>query len=88
MAAAAVDDACLARVRALVRARSLGVDASHDFAHVARVEALGARTAGSVGKKVTDVVAGTDAGSKLAKAQELGLNVLDEAQFQALLESL
>ena len=54
----------------------------------ARVEALGARTAGSVGKKVTDVVAGTDAGSKLAKAQELGLNVLDEAQFQALLESL
>jgi DNA ligase (NAD+) len=54
----------------------------------AKVEALGARTAGSVGKKVTDVVAGTDAGSKLAKAQELGLNVLDEAQFQALLESL
>lgn len=54
----------------------------------AKVEALGARTAGSVGKKVTDVVAGTDAGSKLAKAQELGLHILDEAQFQALLESL
>ena len=49
MAAAAVDDACLARVRALVRARSLGVDASHDFAHVARVEALGARLAAAEG---------------------------------------
>ena len=50
MAAAAVDDACLARVRALVRARSLGVDASHDFAHVARVEALGARLAAAEGR--------------------------------------
>lgn len=54
----------------------------------AKVEALGARTAGSVGKKVTDVVAGADAGSKLEKAQALGLNILDEAAFTALLASL
>lgn len=53
----------------------------------ARVEALGARTAGSVGKKVTDVVAGEDAGSKLDKARQLGLNILDEAAFVALLAS-
>ena len=54
----------------------------------AKVEALGARTAGSIGKKVTDVVAGADAGSKLEKAQALGLRILDEAAFTALLESL
>ena len=50
----------------------------------AKVEALGARTAGSVGKKVTDVVAGEDAGSKLEKARALGLNILDEAAFAAM----
>jgi DNA ligase (NAD+) len=54
----------------------------------AKVEALGARTAGSIGKKVTDVVAGADAGSKLEKAQALGLRILDEAAFTALLASL
>lgn len=54
----------------------------------AKVEALGARTAGSVGKKVTDVVAGEDAGSKLEKARALGLNILDEAAFAALLANL
>ncbi len=53
----------------------------------ARVEALGARTAGSIGKKVTDVVAGADAGSKLEKARGLGLRILDEAAFTALLAS-
>jgi uncharacterized protein len=47
--AVVVDDAALARVRSLVRARSLGVDASHDFAHVARVETLGARLAEAEG---------------------------------------
>jgi DNA ligase (NAD+) len=51
----------------------------------ARVEALGASTAGSISKKVTDVVAGADAGSKLEKAQKLGLRILDEAAFDALL---
>jgi DNA ligase (NAD+) len=50
-----------------------------------RVEALGATTAGSIGKKVTDVVAGTDAGGKLDKAKALGLRILDEAAFAALL---
>ena len=48
------------------------------------VEKLGAKTAGSVSKKVTDVVAGEDAGSKLEKAQSLGLRILDEAAFRAL----
>jgi DNA ligase (NAD+) len=50
-----------------------------------RVEALGARTTAGIGKKVTDVVAGADAGSKLEKAQKLGLRILDEAAFAALL---
>ena len=50
----------------------------------ARVEALGASTAGSISKKVTDVVAGADAGSKLDKARQLGLRILDEAAFAAL----
>jgi DNA ligase (NAD+) len=52
-----------------------------------RVEALGARTAAGIGKKVTDVVAGADAGGKLEKAEKLGLRILDEAAFTALLAS-
>ncbi len=47
----------------------------------ARLEALGAKVAGSVSAKTTCVVAGPGAGSKLAKANELGVTVLDEAQF-------
>ena len=54
----------------------------------ALVEKLGARTAGGIGRKVTDVVAGEDAGSKLAKAQSLGLNILDEQAFLALVGGL
>lgn len=50
-----------------------------------KAEALGARTAGSISKKVTDVVAGADAGQKLDKARSLGLNILDEQAFVALL---
>jgi DNA ligase (NAD+) len=53
-----------------------------------RVEALGARTAAGISKKVTDVVAGADAGSKLEKAHKLGLRILDEAAFAALLDGL
>lgn len=53
-----------------------------------KVESLGASTVGSISKKVTDVVAGEDAGSKLEKAAKLGLRILDEAAFQALLASL
>ena len=52
----------------------------------AAVEALGARTANGVSKKVTDVVAGEDAGSKLAKAQKLGLRIHDEEAFGKILE--
>jgi len=52
-----------------------------------RLEAAGAKVAGSVSKKTSYVVAGEDAGSKLAKARELGLPVIDEAQMLALLEN-
>lgn len=50
-----------------------------------KLEALGAKVSGSVSKKTTFVVAGESAGSKLDKANELGVPVWDEAQLQALL---
>jgi DNA ligase (NAD+) len=50
-----------------------------------KLEALGAKVAGSVSKKTDYVVAGTEAGSKLAKALELGVPVLDEGKFMQLL---
>ncbi len=51
----------------------------------AALEALGAKVADAVSKKTTAVVAGGSAGSKLAKAESLGVPVLDEAAFAALL---
>jgi len=49
------------------------------------IRAAGGKAAGSVSKKTDYVVAGESAGSKLAKAQELGVPVLDEAGFRRLL---
>jgi DNA ligase (NAD+) len=51
------------------------------------IEAKGGKVAGSVSKKTDFVVAGAEAGSKLAKAQELGVMILDEQQFRELLQS-
>ena len=59
---------------------TLSRDAAKDM-----LEAAGAKVAGSVSKKTHYVVAGEEAGSKLAKAQELGVPVLDEAGMLALL---
>ncbi|MNE68443.1 DNA ligase [compost metagenome] len=60
---------------------TMGRDEAKDL-----LEAAGAKVAGSVSKKTSYVVAGADAGSKLAKAEELGVPVLDEAGLLALLK--
>jgi DNA ligase (NAD+) len=51
----------------------------------ALIEAAGGKVSGSVSKKTSYVLAGEEAGSKLEKARTLGVSVIDEAQFRALL---
>jgi DNA ligase (NAD+) len=53
----------------------------------AMLEAAGAKVSGSVSKKTDYVLAGEEAGSKLDKAKELGVTVLDEAEFRSMLDS-
>jgi DNA ligase (NAD+) len=53
----------------------------------AAIRAAGGKPGGSVSRKTDYVVAGENAGSKLAKAQELGVPVLDEDHFRALVRS-
>jgi DNA ligase (NAD+) len=47
----------------------------------AKIEAVGGKVSGSVSKKTDFVLAGADAGSKLTKAQELGVKIVDEKEF-------
>jgi DNA ligase (NAD+) len=52
------------------------------------IEELGGKVAGSVSKKTTYLVAGTDAGSKLEKAQQLGTAILTEVEFREIIDAV
>jgi DNA ligase (NAD+) len=50
------------------------------------IESFGGKVSGSVSKKTTYVLAGEDAGSKLVKAQQLGVNIIDEEEFMKMIQ--
>ena len=50
------------------------------------IESFGGKASGSVSKKTSFVLAGDEAGSKLAKAQELGIKIIDEEEFKRMIE--
>lgn len=50
------------------------------------IEKFGGKTSGSVSKKTAYVLAGEDAGSKLTKAEELGVTVLTETEFENMIK--
>jgi DNA ligase (NAD+) len=54
----------------------------------AKIESLGGKVSGSVSKKTDFVLAGEEAGSKLDKAQKLGVKILDESEFLAMINRL
>jgi DNA ligase (NAD+) len=60
---------------------TLGRDAAKDL-----IESAGAKVSGSVSKKTSYVLAGSEAGSKLDRARELGVAVIDEAALRQMLE--
>ena len=51
-----------------------------------QIEKFGGKTSGSVSKKTSYVLAGEEAGSKLTKAQSLGVTVINESEFEEMIK--